>query len=179
VGGRAAAAAAAAAARRAAPGGAARGRTGATPQCSEGLAQCARRLRQERIMTAVSKFVLLMLLPHILPALGLRAVAPRGWNGFDSHLNHINETVLNATADALAHQLLPYGYNHFVMDAGWFSGTIHDDYGRPRPNSTMYPSTVVAGQRYTTLAPIVDAMRARGLELGIWCVLAATEQLRL
>ena len=103
----------------------------------------------------------------------LRRVAPRGWNGFDCRENHINETKLNATADALAAQLLPHGYNHFVMDAGWFSGTIHDQYGRPRPNATLYPSTRVAGQPHTTLAPMVDSMRSRGLELGIWYIRGA------
>eukprot|EP00037_Helgoeca_nana_P015631 m.146386 g.146386 ORF g.146386 m.146386 type:complete len:478 (-) comp23104_c0_seq1:390-1823(-) len=98
---------------------------------------------------------------------------PRGWNGFDSHENHINETRLNATADALAAQLLPHGYTHFVMDAGWFSGSIHDQYGRPRPNATLYPSTRIPGQPFTSLAPLVDAMRARGLELGIWYIRGA------
>jgi alpha-galactosidase len=102
-----------------------------------------------------------------------REIAPRGWNGFDSHLNHINETQLNATAEALAQQLLPHGYNYLVMDAGWFSGTIHDQYGRPRPNDTMYPSTRVAAEPYPTMAPMVDAMRSRGLELGIWYIRGA------
>eukprot|EP01047_Picozoa_sp_COSAG01_P094260 COSAG01_NODE_25210_length_752_cov_0.993874_1_plen_160_part_10 len=102
-----------------------------------------------------------------------REIAPRGWNGFDSHLNHINETQLNATADALAQQLLPHGYNYLVMDAGWFSGTIHDQYGRPRPNATLYPSTLAATEPYPTMAPIVDAMRSRGLELGIWYIRGA------
>lgn len=102
-----------------------------------------------------------------------RITPPRGWNGFDSHLNHINESALNATADALAAQLLPHGYSHFVMDAGWFSGNIHDQYGRPRPDDTLYPSTRIPGQQYTSLAPMVDAMRARGLELGIWYIRGA------
>ena len=99
--------------------------------------------------------------------------APRGWNGFDCKENHINETKLNATADALAAQLLPHGYNHFVMDAGWFSGTLHDEFGRPRPNATLYPSSRIDGQPYTSLAPMVDAMRSRGLELGIWYIRGA------
>eukprot|EP00038_Savillea_parva_P006318 m.162954 g.162954 ORF g.162954 m.162954 type:complete len:470 (-) comp12250_c0_seq1:137-1546(-) len=98
------------------------------------------------------------------------AVPPRGWNGYDADLNHINETQLNATADALATQLLPHGYTHFVMDSGWFSGDIHDQYGRPRPNATLYPSTRVPTEPYTSLAPMVDAMRSRGLELGIWYI---------
>lgn len=117
--------------------------------------------------------VYLLLVEAAITQNSRRVVAPRGWNGFDSHLNHINETQLNATADALAQQLLPHGFNYFVMDAGWFCGTIHDEYGRPRPNATMYPSTQVAGSPYPTMAPIVDAMRSRGLELGIWYIRGA------
>ena len=112
-------------------------------------------------------------LPNAVTQTARRAIAPRGWNGFDSQLNHIDEAQLNATADALAKQLLPYGFNYLVMDAGWFSGSIHDQYGRPRPNATMYPSTRVEAEPYPTMAPIVDAMRSRGLELGIWYIRGA------
>lgn len=135
-----------------------------------------------RIIMVAAAVAVLSLIVHVLSSLLLpttatqtakRAIAPRGWNGFDSQLNHINEAQLNATADALAKQLLPHGFNYLVMDAGWFSGTIHDQYGRPRPNATMYPSTRVEPEPYPTMAPIVDAMRSRGLELGIWYIRGA------
>ena len=60
-----------------------------------------------------------------------------------------------------------YGYTYLVLDEGWSKRDgqiLTDSYGRPTPNTDMYPSAANgAGMR-----PLVDALAARGLKLGLW-----------
>jgi len=46
---------------------------------------------------------------------------PLGFNSFDSYRSHLTEDKAYALMDVMAEKYLPYGYEYFVMDAGWYS----------------------------------------------------------
>ena len=44
---------------------------------------------------------------------------PLGFNSYDSYLTSLPEDKANALIDVMAEKYLPYGYQYFVIDAGW------------------------------------------------------------
>jgi len=89
---------------------------------------------------------------------------PMGWEDFDSQVSAAyNESFIRGQALAQARQLLPSGYDQFVI-GGWSVGgllsngsagipdpnqthqwTNLDEYGRPAPDGQRLPSSVVGG----------------------------------
>ena len=51
---------------------------------------------------------------------GLAINPPMGWNSFDSYGVYLHEEAAMDNLEAFAQKLKPYGYEYFVMDAGWF-----------------------------------------------------------
>ncbi len=43
-----------------------------------------------------------------------------GWNSYDCYGTHINEQLTNENLEAFIQKLKPYGYEYFVLDAGWY-----------------------------------------------------------
>ena len=124
-----------------------------------------------------------MLLPAALPLLLLLAAPPalatqaappfKGWNNYCAHLSVANETVQLEQAGHAQAQLLPSGFDYFVLDGGWFDdgngSTCTDEYGRPVPCANQYPSS--AGGK--GLAPFVDKVHAMGFKVGAWHIRGA------
>jgi alpha-galactosidase len=52
--------------------------------------------------------------------LPLAQTPPMGWNSFDSYGVYLHEKAAFDNLEAFATKLKPYGYNYFVIDAGWF-----------------------------------------------------------
>ena len=50
----------------------------------------------------------------------LAQTPPMGWNSFDSYGVYLHEQAALANLEAMAEKLLPYGYEYFVIDNGWF-----------------------------------------------------------
>jgi hypothetical protein len=89
---------------------------------------------------------------------------PMGWEDFDSHTNAgYNESYARKVAGVQARQLLPSGYDTFII-GGWSMGgqvlpngtiphyantskqyTLLDEFGRPLPDGARFPSAVVGG----------------------------------
>ena len=46
---------------------------------------------------------------------------PLGFNSFDSYRSRLTEDKAYALMDVMAEKYLPFGYEYFVMDAGWYS----------------------------------------------------------
>ena len=50
----------------------------------------------------------------------LAKTPPMGWNSFDSYGVYLHEEAAMANLEAFAEKLKPYGYEYYVIDAGWF-----------------------------------------------------------
>ena len=50
----------------------------------------------------------------------LAQTPPMGWNSFDSYGVYLHEDAAFANLEAMADKPLPYGYEYFVIDNGWF-----------------------------------------------------------
>ena len=100
---------------------------------------------------------------------------PMGWNSFDSYGVYLHHDAALANLEAFANKLKPYGYEYFVIDAGWFGefklqeGTIYpaekhakelnfNEYGLLQPSKTYFPNG---------LKPIIDRCHELGLKFGI------------
>ena len=104
---------------------------------------------------------------------------PMGWNSFDSYGCHLYEEVALKEIDAFAAELLPFGYEYFVIDNGWFAeqelmecdgykipvdlGCVADhvcidEYGIPVPAPCFFPR----GMHH-----LADACKRKGLKLGL------------
>ncbi len=46
---------------------------------------------------------------------------PLGFNSFDSYRSDLTEDKAYALIDVMAEKYLPFGYEYFVMDAGWYT----------------------------------------------------------
>ncbi|WP_439130880.1 glycoside hydrolase family 27 protein [Polaribacter sp.] len=100
---------------------------------------------------------------------------PMGWNSFDSYGVYLHEDAAMANLEAFAKKLKPYGYEYFVIDAGWFGefklkeGTMYpaekhaqelniNEYGLLQPSKTYFPNGI---------KPIIDRCHELGLKFGI------------
>ena len=99
---------------------------------------------------------------------------PLGFNSFDSYRSHLSEDKAYALMDVMAEKYLPYGYNYFVMDAGWYYeaelypnsnypkkrlGLALDEFGLYEPCKTYFPNRIKA---------LADYAHKKGLKFGVW-----------
>jgi len=104
----------------------------------------------------------------------LAPTPPLGFNSFDSYRSYLSEDKARALIDVMAEKYLPFGYNYFVMDAGWYRnvelypGSMHprkrlglalDGYGLYEPCKVYFPSGIKALAAYA---------HGRGLKFGVW-----------
>jgi hypothetical protein len=100
---------------------------------------------------------------------------PLGWNSFDSYGVYLHHDAAMANLEAMAEKLKPYGYEYFVIDAGWFGefelveGTLFptekhakelnfNEYGILQPSKTYFPHG---------FEPIVKYAHELGLKMGL------------
>jgi len=98
-----------------------------------------------------------------------------GWNSYDCYGSNINEKLTHANLDAFIEKLKPYGYEYFVLDAGWFrhfdlkpgetwptdgdkSYLNIDEYGRLIPSEELFPNGFNA---------IIDKAHKHGIKFGL------------
>jgi hypothetical protein len=106
----------------------------------------------------------------------LAPTPPMGFNSFDSYLTYLSEDKAHALIDVMAEKYLPFGYNYFVIDAGWarnvelYPGTMHakkvigvsmDEFGMPDPSKMYFPNGIKA---------IADHCHRKGLKFGVWFI---------
>lgn len=101
---------------------------------------------------------------------------PLGYNSFDSYLNHLNEDEATKLIDVMAKKYKPFGYEYFVMDAGWYrnvdfykgtkypkkvTGLAIDKYGIYEPSKMYFPHGIKR---------LADLAHAKGLKFGVWII---------
>lgn len=110
---------------------------------------------------------------RIPPALA--ATPPMGWNSWDSFGTTIGEADVKATAEWMATNLKPYGWQYVVVDEGWFLGNptadtnatpsqyMLDEFGRYIPDPKRFPSAAQGAG----FKPLADYVHSLGLKFGI------------
>jgi hypothetical protein len=92
---------------------------------------------------------------------------PMGWNSWDSYGKFPTEKAMLANIKLMAEKLKPFGYNYFVIDAGWniekdagnnITHLSMDEYGRYVPAISAFPNG---------LKPVIEAAHKAGLKFGI------------
>ena len=98
-----------------------------------------------------------------------------GWNSYDCYGSQIAEKQTLENLDAFIEKLKPYGYEYFVLDAGWYrhydlkpgenwptdgdkSYLNIDDYGRFNPSNVSFPGGLKA---------IIDKAHKHGIKFGL------------
>jgi hypothetical protein len=98
-----------------------------------------------------------------------------GWNSYDCYGSHINEKLTWENLYAFIEKLKPYGYEYYVLDAGWYRhydlkpGEIWptdgdqkhlniDEYGRFIPSPVYFPNGFKA---------IIDYSHKHGVKFGL------------
>ena len=104
---------------------------------------------------------------------GLAPTPPMGWNSWDSYGFFISEPDFRSSAQWIAANLKPFGYEYVTIDEGWYEslpapsqkdGALHlDEYGRFIPALDRFPSAT--GGR--GLTPLADYIHSLGLKFGI------------
>ena len=129
-------------------------------------------------LTTITLFILLAIVnPNKTVAQGSNdSSAPLlGWNSYDCYGSHINEKYTNENLDAFIKKLKPYGYEYFVLDAGWYrhydlkpgeewptdgdkAYLNIDKYGRFIPSEVLFPNGLKA---------IIDKAHKHGIKFGL------------
>ncbi len=105
----------------------------------------------------------------------LAQTPPMGWNSFDSYGVYLHEKAAFDNLEAFAKKLKPYGYEYFVIDAGWFGefklqpGTMFpaekhaakmkfNEFGLLQPSDTYFPNG---------FKKLIDRCHELGLKFGL------------
>ncbi len=103
----------------------------------------------------------------------LAQTPPMGWNSWDSYGFFISEPDFRTSAQWVAKNLKPFGYEYVTIDEGWYEslpaagqkdGELHlDAYGRFIPALDRFPSAANGAG----LTPLADYIHSLGLKFGI------------
>jgi alpha-galactosidase len=100
---------------------------------------------------------------------------PMGWNSWDSYGTAVREEQVKANADAMARELLQFGWQYIVVDIQWYEPNAGghdyregapltmDEHGRLLPAPNRFPSAG-GGAGFKSLAAYVHS---EGLKFGI------------
>jgi alpha-galactosidase len=100
---------------------------------------------------------------------------PMGWDSWDSYGTAVREVQVKANADAMARELVRYGWQYIVVDIQWYepsagghdyragAALTMDEYGRLLPATNRFPSAS-GGAGFKNLAAYVHG---KGLKFGI------------
>ena len=100
----------------------------------------------------------------------IQAFAPKpplGFNNFDSYHGDLNEESTYALLDVMAEQYLPFGYEYFVIDGGWYttmqpekkSNPIQIYFGVCEVKQNLFPNGIKVLTKYA---------HKKGLKFGVW-----------
>ncbi len=105
----------------------------------------------------------------------LAQTPPMGWNSFDSYGVYLHEKAAYDNLEAFAKKLKPFGYEYFVIDAGWFgefklqpetmfpaekhaAKIKFNEFGLLQPSDTYFPNG---------MKPVIDRCHELGIKFGL------------
>lgn len=100
-------------------------------------------MKNNAFISFLAALVLAACLPLDTNATGKDDGPYLGWNSFDCYGNDITEQQTWDNLNVFIEKLKPYGYEYFVIDAGWYreadSSNRTDEYGRLIPSRQFFP----------------------------------------
>jgi alpha-galactosidase len=98
-----------------------------------------------------------------------------GWNSYNCYGSNADAKILSENLDVFIEKLKPFGYEYFVIDAGWYrhydlkqgekwpskGDKAHlniDEYGRFIPSKTLFPND---------FKDIIDRAHKHGIKFGL------------
>jgi hypothetical protein len=122
------------------------------------------------ILSAFVTVILLVNSPAIYAQTSIQEFAPKpplGWNSFDSYRSELTAAQAMPMIDIMAKDYLPYGYEYFVMDAGWYvamNPTKHKGLGLE-----SFGMCVVNPDRFPNgIKVLINQAHKKGLKFGVW-----------
>jgi len=130
-------------------------------------------------LSVLSSLILSIISPAVGASTRIQEFAPKpplGFNSFDSYLTYLSEGKAHALIDVMAEKYRPFGYEYFVMDAGWarnvelYPGSMHpkkklgvamDEFGLVEPCKMYFPGGIKA---------VADHAHKKGLKFGVWII---------
>ena len=131
------------------------------------------------IFPVILSLIILVISPVIYAQTCIQEFAPKpplGFNSFDSYRTYLSEDKAYALMDVMAEKYRPFGYEYFVIDAGWarnvelYPGTMHpkkrigvamDEFGLLEPCEMYFPNGIKA---------LADYAHQKGLKFGVWFI---------
>ncbi len=100
---------------------------------------------------------------------------PLGFNSFDSYRSRLTEDKAYALMDVMAEKYLPFGYEYFVMDAGWYS-TMNPEKHQGLELESF--GVCVVRQEYfpNGIKVLTDYAHKKGLKFGVWLMRGISRQ---
>lgn len=92
---------------------------------------------------------------------------PLGFNSYDSYRSHLTEDKAYALIDVMAEKYLPFGYEYFVMDAGWYS-TLNPEKHQDLELETFGVFVVHPEYFPNGIKVLIDYAHQKGLKFGVW-----------
>jgi len=131
--------------------------------------------RQQWITTLMISAMIFSVLPIIAQTSNQKHSPFLGWNSYDCYGSNADANILNENLDVFIEKLKPYGYEYFVIDAGWYrdydlkpgenwpskGDKAHlniDEYGRFIPSEKLFPNG---------FKDIIDRAHKQGIKFGI------------
>ena len=125
---------------------------------------------RKMILLMMVTMIFLVASPSIYSQTSIHDFAPKpplGYNSFDSYRSDLTEDKAIALMDVMAERYLPFGYEYFVMDAGWYTtmnpekhrGLGLESFGMCVVNPKRFPSGVKA---------LANHAHSKGLKFGVW-----------
>ena len=123
--------------------------------------------------------IFLVISPVIYAQTCIQEFAPKpplGFNSFDSYRTYLSENKAYALMDVMAEKYRPFGYEYFVIDAGWsrnvelYPGSMYpkkrigvaiDEFGMLEPCEMYFPNGIKA---------LADYAHQKGLKFGVWFI---------
>ena len=126
--------------------------------------------KKQVILTMMVAMIFLVISPAIYSQTSIQNFAPKpplGWNSFDSYRSNLTADQAFQMIDVMAKEYLPFGYNYFVMDAGWYvtmnpakhKGLGLESFGMCVVNPERFPKGIKVLTSYA---------HKKGLKFGVW-----------
>lgn len=93
---------------------------------------------------------------------------PMGWNSWNAFRTEVDEAKVMGAARVLVDSgLAKIGYNHVILDDGWWLKRRTSD-GRLQIRTGIFPSAATGGPEGSSFKPFTDRLHAMGLKAGLY-----------